>query len=61
MVTTWQIILAIFIVGSSIIMPIYHSYQHRKSLKQQAELLEDTWVKEYINKINVELRNTNDK
>jgi len=42
-------------------MPIYHSYQHRKNLKQQAELLEDTWVKEYINKINVELRNTNDK
>ena len=59
MVTIGQIILAIVIVGLSIIMPIYYFYQNRKNTKQEAKLLEGTRIKEYINKINAETRNRN--
>jgi len=56
MVTTWQIILAIIIVGLSIIMPIYYSYQNKKNSKKESEPLENTQIKDYVNKINYETR-----
>ena len=37
---TWQIILAIIIVGLSIIMPIYYSSEKKKKEQQQMRLLE---------------------
>ena len=57
MVTTWQIILAIIIVGLSIIMPIFYYYQNKKDLRKEAELLEDKKIKDYINNINHETKN----
>ena len=57
MVTTWQIILAIIIVGLSIIMPIYYSYQNKKNSKNVSEPLDSIQIKDYINKINKETRN----
>ena len=57
MVTTWQIILAIIIVGLSIIMPIFYSYQNKKKLKKEIEPLADTQIRDYVNKINNETRN----
>jgi len=57
MVTTWQIILTIIIVGLSIIMPIYYSYQNKKDSKKEAEFLENNKIKNYVNKINEETRN----
>jgi len=57
MVTTWQIILAIIIVGLSIIMPIFYAYKNKKNTKRKAEPLEDTQIKDYVNKINEETRN----
>ena len=36
MVENWQIVLAIIIVGLSIVMPIYYSYQKKKK-QQEAE------------------------
>jgi hypothetical protein len=57
MVTTWQIILAIIIVGLSIIMPIFYSYQNKKDSRKEAELLEDKKIKDYINNINHETKN----
>ena len=59
MVTTWQIILAIIIVGLSVIMPIFYSYKNKKNLKKQAETLENIQIKDYVNKINEETRNKN--
>ena len=59
MVTSWQIILAIIIVGLSIIMPIFYSYQNKKYSKKKTEPLEGTQIKDYINKINEETRNKN--
>tara|TARA_B100000795_G_scaffold179261_1_gene135676 strand:- start:412 stop:594 length:183 start_codon:yes stop_codon:yes gene_type:complete len=59
MVTTWQIILAIIIVGLSIIMPIYYSYQNKKNSKKEDKLLESSQIKDYVNKINKETRNKN--
>ena len=35
MVENWQIILAIIIVGLSIVMPIYYSHQKRKKVQQE--------------------------
>ena len=35
-ISNWQIILAIIIVGLSIVMPIYYSYQKKKK-QQEAE------------------------
>ena len=57
MVTTSQIILAIIIVGLSIIMPIYYSYQNKKNIKKKTETLEKNQIKDYVNKINIENRN----
>ena len=57
MVTTWQIILAIIIVGLSIIMPIYYFYQNKKNSKKKIEPLVDTQIRDYVNKINDETRN----
>jgi hypothetical protein len=57
MVTTWQIIIAIIIVGLSIIMPIYYSFQNKKNLKKKIDPLESTEIQDYINKINEETRN----
>ena len=57
MVTTWQIILAIIIVGLSIIMPIYYSYQNKKNSKKESVPLENNQIKDFVNKINDETRN----
>jgi len=35
MVENWQIILAIIIVGLSIVLPIYYSYQKKKKAQQE--------------------------
>jgi len=51
--SSWQIILAIVIVGLSIIMPIYYSYQ-RKKKSQQEELNK---IKVYAESINEQTRN----
>jgi len=50
---TWQIILAIIIVGLSITMPIYYSYQRKKNA--QKEELEK--IKAYCENINEKTRN----
>ena len=52
MVENWQILLAIIIVGLSIIMPIYYSYQ-RKKKAQQEELNK---IKVYGESINEQTR-----
>ena len=59
MVTTWQIILAIIIVGLSIVMPIFYSYQNKKISKKDVESLENSQIKDYVNKINEKTRNKN--
>ena len=51
--TTWQIILAIIIVGLSIVMPIYYSSKNKK--KQQQEELNK--IKAYGESINQFTRN----
>ena len=56
MVTTWKIILAIIIVGLSIIMPIYYSYQNKKNSKKESVSLENNQIKDFVNKINEETR-----
>ena len=55
MIETWQIILAIIIVGLSILMPIYYSKQ-RKNKIQQEEAIERMQIREYGRKINDETR-----
>ena len=52
---TWQIILAIIIVGLSIIMPIYYSSEKKKKAQQE----EHQKIKEYGENINEETRNKN--
>ena len=52
MVTSWEIILAIVIVGSSIVMPIYYSYQRKKNPKQDSKPAGGNEIKNYIDKIN---------
>ena len=52
MVTSWEIILAIIIVGLSIVMPIYYSYQRKKNPKQDSKLSDGNEIKNYIDKIN---------
>jgi len=52
MVTSWEIILAIIIVGLSIVMPIYYSYQRKKNSIQDNKPLEVKEIKNYIDKIN---------
>ena len=56
MVTTWQIILAIIIVSLSIIMPIYYFYQNKKNSKKESVFLENSRIKDFVNKINEETR-----
>ena len=53
MTSSWQIILAVIIVGLSILMPIYYSYQ-RKKKAQQEELNK---IKAYGESINNQARN----
>ena len=53
MTSNWQIILAVIIVGLSIIMPIYYFYQ-RKKKAQQEELNK---IKVYGESINEQTRN----
>ena len=55
MTSNWQIILAVIIVGLSILMPIYYIYQ-RKKKAQQEELNK---IKVYGEKINEQTRNKN--
>ena len=57
--TTWQIILAIIIVGLSIIMPIYYSHQRKKEAQKKDEVIERMQIREYGKKINDETRNKN--
>ena len=57
MVTTWQIILTVIIIGLSIIMPIFYSYQNKKNLKITSESLDSVLIKDHVNKINEETRN----
>ena len=52
MVTYWEIILAIIIVGLSIIMPIYYSYQRKKNPIQDNKRSEGKETNNYIDKIN---------
>ena len=59
MVTIWQILLTIIIVGLSIIMPIFYSYQNKKISKKDVESLENSQIKDYVNKINEKTRNKN--
>ena len=47
---TWQIILAIIIVGLSIVMPIYYSYKKKKlaqQLKEGREVTEREKIRVY--------------
>ena len=60
MIETWQIILAIIIVGLSIVMPIYYSKQ-RKNKAQQEEAIERMQIHEYGRKINEETRANRDR
>jgi uncharacterized protein YpmB len=60
MIETWQIILAIIIVGLSIVMPIYYSKQ-RKNKAQQEEAIERMQIREYGRKINDETRAKRDR
>jgi type II secretory pathway pseudopilin PulG len=60
MIETWQIILAIIIVGLSIVMPIYYSRQ-RKNKAQQEEAIERMQIREYGRKINDETRAKRDR
>ena len=54
---TWQVILAIIIVGLSIILPAYYSNQRKKKAKQEEEAIERMQIREYGRKINDETRN----
>ena len=57
---TWQIILAIIIVGLSIVMPIYYSYEKKKKLTQQIkegrEVTEREKIRVYMDNINEKFR-----
>ena len=57
---TWQIILAIIIVGLSVVMPIYYSYKKKKlaqKLKEGREVTEREKMRVYIDSINQKFRN----
>ena len=57
---TWQIILAIIIVGLSIVMPIYYSYKKKKlaqQLKEGREVTEREKIRVYMDNINEKFRN----
>jgi len=52
MVTASEIILAVVIVGLSIVMPIYYYYQRKKNPKQDNKPEDNPEIKNYIDKIN---------
>ena len=55
----WQIILALVIVGLSIIMPIYYSYKKKKlaqQLKEGREVTEREKIRVYMDNINEKFR-----
>ena len=61
---TWQIILAIIIIGLSIIMPIYYSYKKKiekrnleQELKVGREVSEREKIRVYMDTINEKFRN----
>ena len=63
---TWQIILAIIIVGLSIIIPIYYSYKKKtekrrleEELKEGREVSEREKIRVYVDNINDKFRNKN--
>ena len=56
---SYQIILAIVIVGLSIIMPIYYSYKRKKlaqQLKEGREVTEREKIRVYVDNINEKFR-----
>ena len=54
---TWQIILAIFIVILSIVLPIYYSRKKKTEDKtKETEVLERMQIREYGRQINEETR-----
>ena len=56
---TWHIILAIIIVGLSILMPIYYTYKKKKlerELKEGREVTEKEKIRVYIDNINEKFR-----
>ena len=56
---TWQIILAIFIVILSIVLPIYYSRKKKSEDKtKESEALERMQIREYGRQINEETRAT---
>ena len=62
----WQIILAIIIVGLSIIIPIYYSYKKKiekrrleEELKEGREVSEREKIRVYVDSINDKFRNKN--
>tara|TARA_B100001996_G_scaffold195039_1_gene149340 strand:- start:460 stop:663 length:204 start_codon:yes stop_codon:yes gene_type:complete len=58
--TTWQIILAIIIVGLSIIMPIYYSYNEKKKKRKILEQLKEARYVSEREKIRVHLDKINE-
>ena len=61
---TWQIILAIIIVGLSIVMPIYYSLKKKKlaqQLKEGRQVSEREKIRVYIDQINQQSRDRNRK
>ena len=60
MIQTWQIILAIIIVGLSIVMPIYYSKQRKNKAKEE-EAIERMQIRDYGRKINDETRAKRDR
>ena len=56
-VETWQIILAIFIVILSIVLPIYYSRKKKTEDKtKESEVIERMQIREYGRQINEETR-----
>ena len=56
---TWQIILAVIIVGLSVVMPIYYSYKKKKlaqQLKEGREVTEREKIRVYMDDINQKFR-----
>ena len=56
---TWQIILAIIIVGLSILMPVYYSFKKKKlaqQLKESREVTEREKIRVYVDNINEKFR-----
>ena len=57
MCANWDAILAIIIVGLSIVMPIYYSYQRKRNSKKVNKLSDNPKIKNYIDRINEITRN----